>query len=372
MEQLALKVFKSKYFVRPTIILSIITICILARFVTIKDKIIFPNLENFKYEYYTDKPNGGNSQILEHFISDSAIKFKFLLKDGFYSPYVGLSITPLANASINAGKFNRLSINILGRNIDRIGIALYTPPLSYNIENRNQDETLYHSYLNISNRKKTYNVSIEQFQHPEWWKDLHHIPETKKNTPDLNNILHINIGSAFSPTIDEQKTLEIYSIALTRNNQKLFLMLGLIYGILVLLIFGILYWGTFIKDNSVKITISYRPLEITKRVTGEEKCIEYINNYYNNSDLTLEKISKEAAITPRRITNIIHDKFNCNFKTYLNRIRINESKRFLTQTDLNIGEIAYRVGFNTQSHFNRVFKSEIHISPSEYRDQYKS
>jgi AraC-like DNA-binding protein len=33
-----------------------------------------------------------------------------------------------------------------------------------------------------------------------------------------------------------------------------------------------------------------------------------------------------------------------------------------------MGEIAFKVGFNNQSHFNRVFKSMVGINPSEFRE----
>jgi len=370
MKQTALKIFKSKYFIWPVTSVSIVVASIFVCFVSIKEMIIFPDLDGYKFEYYTDKANRGNSEVLEYFVSDSVIKIKFLLKNAFHSPYVGLSTTPLANKFINAGKYNQLSLKILGLNIERVGITILTLPITSD-ESGYHDETFYHSYLNISSQKKTYDIPIEQFQHPEWWKDLHHITESKENKPDLDHIFHINIGSAYSPVIDNEKTLEIYSIEFTRNNQKLFLILGFIYVISVLLLFGIFYLIAFRKSETSKISVSYIPLEVTDRISGVEKCIEFINNNYSNSNLTLKLISKETGVTPRRITNIIHDKYDCNFKTYINRIRINESKRLLTRADLNIGEIAYKVGFNNQSHFNRVFKSELNISPSEYRENKK-
>jgi hypothetical protein len=206
MDRLAFKGFKSKYFIRPVIVISVIIACIIVYFASIKDKIIFPNATDYTFEYYTDKANGGNSQILTHSESDSALQLEFLLKNGFQSPYVGLSITPLTRKYIIAGKYNQISLCISGQNIDRVGISIYTPPLRY-AENKNQDETLFHSYLNISSRKETYNIPINQLQHPEWWEDIHHVPETIKDEPDLNNILHINIGSAFSPTIDNESIL---------------------------------------------------------------------------------------------------------------------------------------------------------------------
>lgn len=365
-ERLSLKILKSKYLIWPAASISVIVFFIIAYFSNINDKNIFPETESYIYEFYTDQSNGGNSQILDHTLSDSVLRLKFLLNDGFASPYVGLSITPLANEYIRAGKYNQISLKILGRNIDRVGISLSTLPHSDN-KNRNQDEMLYHSYLNISSQKRTYNLPIEQFEHPEWWKDLHHIAESEKNKPDLNTILHINIGSAFSPEMDKEKTLEIYSIALTRNNQKLFTFLGLIYIVSVLSLFGILYLITYRRNKVAEITVEYKPLDIAIGKSRVEKCLEFINSNYSNSSLTLELISKETVVTPRRIAHIIYEKYKCNFKTYLNHIRINESKRFLKQTDLTIGEIAYKVGFNTQSHFNRVFKSENGLSPTEYR-----
>ena len=64
----------------------------------------------------------------------------------------------------------------------------------------------------------------------------------------------------------------------------------------------------------------------------------------------------------------IQKSFECNFKTYVNRLRINESKRLLAETELNMGEIAFKVGFSNQTHFNRVFKNFENISPSDYRE----
>ncbi|MBN1182165.1 MAG: helix-turn-helix transcriptional regulator [Bacteroidales bacterium] len=371
MKQLALHIFKSKYLIWPVIFFTLITSAIIVYFSNIEDIIIFPDLENYSYNYYTDESNGGNSQVVEFIVSDSIIRYDFYLKAGFQSPYVGMTISPLVNKYINARKCNQIRITVLGRNIDRIGISLYTSPISF-AGDTNQDETLYHSYLNISSRKEIYTIPINQLSYPEWWEDLHHIQENQKNRPDMDKILHLNIGSAYAQDIDNKKTLEIYSIAFTRNNEKLFLVVSFVYCILILLNFGVLYLISFRKNRYAEITVSYKPLDITNKKTGEEKCIDYINNNYDKSDLSLEMIAKETGITTRRITTIIRDSYNCNFKTYLNRIRINESKRFLTQTDLSIGEIAYTVGFNNQSHFNRVFKNEMHISPSEFREQQKS
>lgn len=368
MKEQALLTLKSSLFIKPVLSFFALLISTIIVFSCVKDEVIYPNLTNYTVTFYTDSPNGGNSEIVKQEVSDSAISLIYQLNSGFNSPYVGLSITPKLNGFINAKKYNQINLSIKGEEVNRIGFALYTPPLS-NFENLKNDETLNHCYLNISNKKQTYAIAIHELKHPEWWDDIHQIQATGKSDLLLNKILHINIGSAFSPEIAGQKKLEIYSIVFTRNNQLLFILLTSTYIALVLLFFTILLTIRRQKNKKENITVSYQSLEITQSSTGDERCIDYINRNYDNSNLSLDIISKAVFISPRRITTQINEQFNCNFKTYLNRIRINESKRFLTQTDLNIGEIAFKVGFNNQSHFNRVFKSEMNLSPTEYREK---
>ena len=371
MKQTVLKIFKSRYFVIPVAVMFVVTASFFAYFSSISNLIIFPDAASYKYDYYTDKANDGNSEVTAFKVADSILELQFLLKDKFQSPYVGISITPLAVGFINVERFNQISLCLSGQNIDRVGLSIYTQVADTN-ENTNYSEALYHSYLNISNEKETYTIPVNQLKHPEWWEDLHHISENDETKPDLKHLLHFNIGSAFSTNIEKEKKLQIYSIAFIRNNHHLYFVLGLADIALLLLILGFNYWILFRKKQRGTINVNYQPIGYSAKTGIDEKCIMFINKNYNMNDLTLEIIAQETGISSRRITRIIHDTFNCNFKTYLNRIRINESQRFLTQTDLNMGEIAFKVGFNSQSHFNRVFKSEVQISPSEYRERNSS
>ncbi len=336
----------------------------------VNDLIIFPDKGNYTFFFYNDEPNGGNSNILNQSVSDSLLIMKYQLGDKFQSPYVGLSITPVDETAIDARRFNELTLTIKGQNTDRIGISLYTTPTGFH-KKQTLEETLFHSFLNISNELKTYSINIKHLKHPDWWEDYNQLPENDKGTLDLSKILHINIGSAYSSNTEKDKTLEITYIAFTRDNTKLFVIAGLIYLGFLILIFTIVYFYLSGKNRNSKIVVEYKPVDKITEVPKEEECIKYINSNYSISDLTLEKISEETGISQRNITKVIKERYDCNFKTYLNRIRINESKRFLIQSDLNIGEIAFKIGFNSQSHFNRVFKNEIQVSPSEYREAHK-
>jgi len=137
----------------------------------------------------------------------------------------------------------------------------------------------------------------------------------------------------------------------------------------ILFVFTVIYIMEKMREKKQMVTITYKAIEKINVESPKADFIQYINNNFQNSELSMVIVSGETGVSQRRITNEIQNRFGCNFKTYINRIRINESKRLLLEKDLNIGEIAFRVGFNNQTHFNRVFKSEVQISPTEYRDK---
>ena len=56
-----------------------------------------------------------------------------------------------------------------------------------------------------------------------------------------------------------------------------------------------------------------------------------------------------------------------SFSNYLNKIRIEQSKLLLKNTDSSIVEIAMEVGFEDQSYFSKVFKNLTKMTPKQYR-----
>jgi AraC-like DNA-binding protein len=55
------------------------------------------------------------------------------------------------------------------------------------------------------------------------------------------------------------------------------------------------------------------------------------------------------------------------FTNFLSRVRIESSKNLLSNPQLRVSEIAYAAGFQSLTHFNRVFQTMVGQSPTEYR-----
>ncbi len=84
------------------------------------------------------------------------------------------------------------------------------------------------------------------------------------------------------------------------------------------------------------------------------------------------KVSEYAALlhmTPKSLSNLFSRYFNKSpLKVITERI-ILESKRLLDFSDKNINEVALTLGFDEVSHFSKFFKTQVGLSPTEYKDQ---
>jgi AraC-like DNA-binding protein len=366
----AIKILKSKLFFWCTIPALVLGTLFLAYFSGIKDFPAFPNNQTFEYKFYSDSTAGGNSKIIQHVINDSIIKLDFQISNKINAPYAGLNVAPKESKYINLGHYNQLTIRLKGNEINGIGIALVTQNSLKKSDNKNQEILFYHIFK-ISSGINTYKISMDKFEVPDWWGENNRIEDASTIKPDLEYFGTINVSSAFTPNTGKTQSLEIYSIKFSRNNKPLITLIIALEFLFILLVFTALYIIEKIREKKQIITITYKAIENKNIETSKSDFIDFINNNFQNSQLTLDFVSGETGVSPRRITNDVQNQFGCNFKSYINRLRINESKRLLLEKDLNIGEIAFRVGFNNQTHFNRVFKSEVQISPTEYRDKYK-
>jgi AraC-like DNA-binding protein/ligand-binding sensor protein len=58
-----------------------------------------------------------------------------------------------------------------------------------------------------------------------------------------------------------------------------------------------------------------------------------------------------------------------NFTEYLSRVRIEKARNLLLNPNLRISEVAFSAGFQSLTHFNRIFKKIAGESPTQYREK---
>ena len=93
---------------------------------------------------------------------------------------------------------------------------------------------------------------------------------------------------------------------------------------------------------------------------------EYVASHLSDS-IRLGKIARALNISAFHFCRIFKQRTGLTFTGYLNRVRIEKAKILLGNNDLRISEIAYDVGFQTLTHFNRTFRKLVGRSPTDYR-----
>lgn len=88
---------------------------------------------------------------------------------------------------------------------------------------------------------------------------------------------------------------------------------------------------------------------------------------HQGEDLSLGQVAKAVNTSTFYFCKMFKKVTGVNFTDYLSRVRIEKAKNLLLNPNLRISEIAYEVGFQSLTHFNRVFKKIVGQSPTEYR-----
>lgn len=101
-----------------------------------------------------------------------------------------------------------------------------------------------------------------------------------------------------------------------------------------------------------------------------ERAVAYMeDNYYKN--LRLSDVADKVGISPGYLSTLISQSRDKVFVDLLNEMRIERACTYLEQGTLKTYEIAYKVGFQDEKYFSRVFKKIKGQTPAEYKKQNK-
>lgn len=86
-----------------------------------------------------------------------------------------------------------------------------------------------------------------------------------------------------------------------------------------------------------------------------------------DKDISLKTLAARMNIHPSYLGSIFHQQTGYYFNDYLNEERLKQAVALIETTDLKLKDIVGRVGFSSQTYFNRQFKSRYGMTPNVYR-----
>ena len=118
--------------------------------------------------------------------------------------------------------------------------------------------------------------------------------------------------------------------------------------------------------------INPEPSEI--RITSlDEKLIDnairYVENNISRSDFSVEELSRELGMSRVHLYKKLLAITNKTPIEFIRIIRLKRAAQLLRESQQNVSEIAYQVGFNNPKYLSKYFKEEFGVLPSTYQEK---
>lgn len=139
------------------------------------------------------------------------------------------------------------------------------------------------------------------------------------------------------------------------------------------------YWPCRSRSFLMELLYSINYLHVENKVLdvremSDGDLVDEIKQYLNehiSEKVALEDILKEYSMNRNTLNKIFIKETSMTCLNYLEKMRINLAQLMLADTELQIAEIADRVGYPDPNYFIKVFKKHTGATPSNYRESCK-
>lgn len=137
----------------------------------------------------------------------------------------------------------------------------------------------------------------------------------------------------------------------------------------VIRLFNLLYRLSLVEDARELSSSSF----VNATETNEDNRVRQIKDYIAANymqDISLKDLSGMVCMSEDSFSRFFKNKTGRTPNRYIIDYRLGIAARLLLTTKLSVAEIGYSCGFNTLSHFNRLFRESKGCTPSEFRERF--
>lgn len=123
----------------------------------------------------------------------------------------------------------------------------------------------------------------------------------------------------------------------------------------------------------------YKRQFLTRQVVNNEilqQLENRLDTYFNSEEPgntgipTVQHLAEQLNYTPNYLSDMLRSLTGLNAQQHIHQKLIERSKELLTTTNLTIGEVAYKLGFEHPQSFSRLFKIKTRVSPVQFRSTF--
>ena len=111
-------------------------------------------------------------------------------------------------------------------------------------------------------------------------------------------------------------------------------------------------------------TLQYVLAELHRNAAFLAKVNELILKNLDNPQFDANHLAEAMNMSRTQLFRRLKPVIKKSTAAYIRIIRLKKAKELLETTDLRVGEVAFKTGFETASHFSKVFNSQYGFNPS--------
>lgn len=100
-----------------------------------------------------------------------------------------------------------------------------------------------------------------------------------------------------------------------------------------------------------------------------DRIMKEINAHIDDPDLNVERLASEVGVSRAHLHRKMKDLIGMTPSDYIRNIRLKRACELLKRPDIEVTQVAYKIGFTSQPHFSSHFKRYTGFTPSEYREK---
>ena len=327
----------------------------------------------------TDANQPGNSVAI---VNDArySLDFELTIAAGAQHPSAAVALSLLDEAGkttlADLSSYTSLSFSIKCSTANVLTLIVFT--LDEKISQPN-DFLTYRSpsaFFSCDQNWSQVEVDLTHLAMPQWWLEMFH-QKLSMNEYHLDKVAKFQFATSSQSPMGVKSRIQVGQLILHGTNWSY-----LYFLIVSLFVLWCGYGLWFFKQHAAALTsdlknkilrerplVAYRQLNMEpQRDKDQDAILRYMATAYANPELNLDSAVAEIGVSRTKINDVLKAELGFTFTGYLNKIRLTEAARLLTEKDeANIAEIAYSVGYKNVSYFNKLFKEEYNCTPKAFK-----
>lgn len=331
----------------------------------------------------SDMDDGGRSKysIKESF---SNIDYDFWLHDGVQYPYVsfalrytqpGVDVNQPVDHHVDLSSYTNVKFRVKCNPANILMFTVYSFDEKVSAFDNLSTYRIPSVYFACDRNWAEVEIDLNKLETPEWWLRKH--ANLASRHYSLKQTASFTFGNSVQSPLLTDSNVAIDNLILESQSWT-----KVVLGAFLLSII----WGSFIfwmlrhyakaltADVQARLQkdiplIAYQQLSIKSHKDKERSALlKCMVTEYQNPNLDLDTVSQKVAMNKSKINEILKEEIGLTFNAYLNKLRLTEAARLLVEgKEMNIAEVAFSVGYNNASYFNRLFKSEYGCTPKAFK-----